>query len=455
MAQGRGTPHSPDINEDFRRQVAAFGHMLSMAQWLSPQELEVSQAQLTRKLLLHARRTTPFYRDRLDFDLGSPADIKKVWRNIPILTRQQAVQNRLKLMSRKPPRDMGPVREGKTSGTTGVPFVFRKNAAMDVVATALTERMFAWWSMEGSKSLAEIFTNVAGDDESDGRIAYGWHSGHLGGKKFSMGTRQDAETCFAWLTRCRASYFGSYPAILKDMAMKALDRGSDLRFEGLYSCAAVLDEETRDLCRAAFGTEIADTYGTQEVGHIAAQCPQCGQYHTSAEAVIVEVLRDDGSAAGPGEIGRVVVTPLYGYAMPLIRYALEDMAEVATSPSSCGRAHPTLRRILGRSRNLFRFRNGQSIWPIASSFWVSRFLPLAQFQIVQLDFDRIEVRYVPDASGRQPDVEGLAQRMRAVLQHEVEVAVRSVERIERTANGKLEECLSLVPASEDKRIGDS
>src|SRR5439155_11007545 len=101
------------------------------------------------------------------------------------------------------------------------------------------------------------------------------------------------------------------------------DRGIELKFERLFSFAAVLDQETRDLCRSAFGAEIADTYGTQEVGHIAAQCPACGDYHISAETVVVEVLRDDGSPAAPGEVGRVIVKPLYGSAMPLIRYAHE------------------------------------------------------------------------------------------------------------------------------------
>jgi phenylacetate-CoA ligase len=304
--------------------------------------------------------------------------------------------------------------------------------------------------MDGRKSLARISSD--GIWSRDGRITYGWHSRHVDGIKYFMGAYGDTELYLRWLTGCRPNYLGAYPAILKDLARLVLDRGSDLRFERLFSFAAVLDEETRDLCRAALGAEIADTYGTQEVGHIAAQCAQCGNYHTSAEAVIVEVLRDDGAPAAPGETGRVVVTPLYAYAMPLIRYSLEDMAEVAPAPASCGRAHPTLRRILGRARNLFRFRNGQSIWPIASSFRLSQFLPLAQFQVVQLDFDRIEVRYVPDASGRQPDAEGLAQRMRAVLKQEVVTTVRCVDRIERTANGKLEDCLSLIP--DGNPVGD-
>ena len=106
---------------------------------------------------------------------------------------------------------------------------------------------------------------------------------------------------------------------------------------------------TRELCRSAFGAEIADTYGAQEAGHIAAQCPDCGDYHLSADASVIEILRDDGSPAAAGETGRVIVTPLHNYAMPLVRYELGDYAEVGTSAPACERTLPTLRRNSGPS----------------------------------------------------------------------------------------------------------
>ena len=43
-------------------------------------------------------------------------------------------------------------------------------------------------------------------------------------------------------------------------------------------------------------------------------------------AFVVEVLRADGSACAPGETGRVVVTNLHNFAMPMIRYELGDQA---------------------------------------------------------------------------------------------------------------------------------
>jgi phenylacetate-CoA ligase len=140
----------------------------------------------------------------------------------------------------------------------------------------------------------------------------------------------------------------------------------------------------------------------------------------------------------------VIVTPLHGYGMPLIRYELGDFAQVGTEEPTCERRLPTLRRIMGRYRNLFRFRDGTRVWPVATLFRLPDFVALKQFQVVQTDFDHIEIRYVPDGSPGPIDLAELTQRVRTVLRQQVDVTVRAVDKIERTAIGKYEDCVSLV-----------
>ena len=110
-----------------------------------------------------------------------------------------------------------------------------------------------------------------------------------------------------------------------------------------------LTAEVRSKAQRAFGARVFDRYGVQELGHIAAECPDCGQYHVSAESMLVEVLRDDGTPASPGTTGKLVVTSLYNFAMPLIRYETGDSAEVGVA-GACLRSLPVLRRILGHPR---------------------------------------------------------------------------------------------------------
>jgi len=417
-----------------------------MTQWLSKEELRAYQASRVSELLLHARKTTDFYKNRLDADLGSPASIEKTWSNIPILTRAEAQKHRLKLISRKTPRASGPVIEGGTSGSTGTPFNYKTSAVSHVVARALTERMLRWWSVDGTKSFAQIAGGKARVAPPEGRTSYGWHSSHPEGVRYFLDVKSDVDAQLKWLLTRRPAYFGTYPPLLKELALTAQKRGTDLRFDLLVPFGTVVDEETRELCRVVFGAEIADTYGTQEAGHIAAQCRDCGEYHISAETGVIEVLRNDGAPARPGEIGRVVVTPLYNYAMPLIRYELGDLAKVGSAAPSCGRGLPTLRQILGRTRNMFRFRDGSTLWPVSGSFKLDDFIQLKRFQVVQTDLDHVEIRYERGETDRPIDLPALTQRMTAALRHPVTVLVREVDKIDRSASGKYEECISLIAA---------
>ena len=430
---------------DATAQIRDFGQTLAMTQWLSPQELRSYQAPLISKLLLHARKTTPYYKERLDVDLSSPHSMHKAWMQLPILSRADVVKNYEALTSRKSPRDSGPVVQGQTSGSTGVPVAYKKSNASVIAATTLLERMFGWWSIDGNRAYAHIAPD--GNKEApppDGRTLRGWHSHHPNGIKHFISVQADIDTHLQWLLARRPDYLATYSPILKELAITAQKRRVELRFSRMLSFGTVVDDETRELCKAAFGAEVADTYGAQEVDHIAAQCHDCGEYHASAEATIVEVLRADNTAAAPGETGRVVVTPLYNLAMPLIRYELGDMAVAGALPSACGRGLPALRRILGRTRNMFRFRDGSTLWPMSSAFRLGDFISLKQFQIVQTDFDHVEIRYVPHGLTAPIDLPTLAERVRRILRHPVEVSVRNVDRIDRAATGKYEECISLV-----------
>ena len=327
-----------------------------------------------------------------------------------------------------------------------MPLRYRITNAHDMANTALTERMFRWWRVDGKKSFALISQPSSEEHRSPhGLTTQGWHSARPnGGLKHFLSHAFDIDKQLDWLLARSPAYLASFSGIIRELAATAKRRGVALKLDLIFSTSAPLDAETRELCRSAFGAEIADTYGAQETGHIAAQCPDCGEYHRSADASVVEIVRDDGSPAAAGETGRVIVTPLHGYGMPLIRYELGDFAEVGTEAPNCERRLPTLGRIMGRYRNLFRFRDGTTIWPVATLFRLPDFVALKQFQIVQTDFDHIEIKYVPDGSPGPVDLAALTQRVRTVLRQQVDVTVRAVDKIERTAIGKYEDCVSLV-----------
>lgn len=74
-------------------------------------------------------------------------------------------------------------------------------------------------------------------------------------------------------------------------------------------------------------------------------------------------------------------------------------------------------------------------------------MPFCRYQLVQLDHEMIEFRYVPDGSGRKPDLPALSAYAREAIHPSVNLRVTEVERLPISASGKIEQFISNLPAS--------
>jgi phenylacetate-CoA ligase len=193
------------------------------------------------------------------------------------------------------------------------------------------------------------------------------------------------------------------------------------------------------------GVPLSDLYSAQEVGVIALQCPESGLLHVQSEHLLVDVLDEQGQPCREGKIGQVVVTDLHNFAMPLIRYALRDWAEVGPS-CSCGRGLPTLRRVVGRTRNMAVSPEGKLFWPVLETQRMLEVLPhLRQYQFEQTAIDAITVTLV---CAPAPTVEQLL-RLQTVLEQALGHAYRWRWRFQENpiplgVGGKFEEFVSLI-----------
>jgi phenylacetate-CoA ligase len=93
---------------------------------------------------------------------------------------------------------------------------------------------------------------------------------------------------------------------------------------------------------------VVEEYGATETGSLAGECPY-GRLHLWADRAIFEVHDPATGRTTPDGRGRLVVTPLYREAMPLLRYAIEDDVEVSYPDCPCGWVLPVV-RVLGRHR---------------------------------------------------------------------------------------------------------
>ncbi len=274
----------------------------------------------------------------------------------------------------------------------------------------------------------------------------GWGSATDGvvatGPAVVRGIEEDVDSQIDWLLRERPAYLITHPSMAAALARLSLERG--IRFDGLREVRTfgeLLADETRVLCREAWGVPVTDTYSTTETGYIALQCPDHQHYHVQSEGVLVEILDDAGAACTPGQSGRVVVTDLHNFAMPLIRYDVGDFAEVG-EVCACGRGLPVLRRIVGRVRNMLLTADGRRFWPAIGSRAIAEAGPIRQYQLVQKEYDLIEVRLVTAA----PLTREQETQVRELVQARLPVACRIklvyCERIARSAGGKFEDFMS-------------
>ena len=163
------------------------------------------------------------------------------------------------------------------------------------------------------------------------------------------------EQQWEWLQRTKPAYLDTMPSLVR-WPCEARGRQFGAGLKKILTAGEVVDASLRSLAAKRLGATIHDKYSTQEAGCMAIQCPECTSYHVQSEAVIVEVLDDSGRPCRPGEIGRVVVTPFFNFATPLIRYDVGDFAEVGATlqlraqPSDAVADHGAAPQHSGRAR---------------------------------------------------------------------------------------------------------
>ena len=216
------------------------------------------------------------------------------------------------------------------------------------------------------------------------------------------------------------------------------------------TAAGCLLPHMRELIQRVFRTGVFDQYGSREVAGIATECARHEGLHVPLQAVLVEVLRDDGTPTEPGETGRIVVTSLVNYAMPLIRYDIGDLGAWAESPCSCGRVWPLLREITGRISDTFVAADGTLVageylnYVFYLQDWVEK------FQVVQESARQVRARIVrrkdlPEVGDAEAaGLEEMVKKVHLALGDDCHVAFEFVDDIEPSASGKYRFTMSKV-----------
>ncbi|HEX2064600.1 MAG TPA: hypothetical protein VHE80_09290 [Acidimicrobiales bacterium] len=428
----------------------ALDHQLTETQWLPPHELESLQLGALGRLLRHACRTVPYYRHSpAHRDAAGAGDLTAAtWRRLPVLTRATVQADGPRLRSEAIPDGHTPVKEGTTSGSTGRPVSFLATRVTSLFWMALTLREHHWHERDLGGRLAVMRVSGREKVPPRGMEHPSWGTGldavYDTGPAGLFSIARDLSEQAAWLRDQDPDYVMSLPSNLLALAEHFRQAGWKLpRLRQVRSYGEAMDPGLRDACREAWGVDVVDLYSSQEVGYMALQCPRAEHYHVQSESVLVEVVDDDGNPCHPGQVGRVLVTALHNYAMPLLRYELGDYAEVG-GHCPCGRTLPVLARVMGRYRNMLRLPTGERFCPVFSIRSWAHIAAIRQMQVVQTELDHLEVRIVGPRPLNGPEEEELAGALREAWRYPFRVSFRYPPAVERSASLKFESFVSLV-----------
>ncbi|MEI8003288.1 MAG: phenylacetate--CoA ligase [Methanothrix sp.] len=255
------------------------------------------------------------------------------------------------------------VRYHVSSGTTGKPTV-----------VGYTKDDIETWS----ESLARAFTSIGLGPDDVVQVGYGYglftgglgvHYGaeRIGAAVLPVGTgnterqielMQDLGTT---AIACTPSYFLHIMEVAEKMGI-SIKNDTQLK-AGIFG-AEPWSLETRKRIEDATGINAYDIYGTSEIsGPLFTECHAKKGIHVWADMFLIEVL--DPKTDEPvqdGETGELVFTTLHKFALPLIRYRIGDLTIKNSEPCECGRTHPRIMRILGRTDDMLIIR-GINVFP--------------------------------------------------------------------------------------------
>lgn len=440
----------PALPEPKGAVLASLLAQMEQTQWLAPESLEEIQMRQLAVVLDHARQHSPFYRERLAGCGPVPeSGLQSFIAGIPLLRRADIQSQRERIDCRWYPPEHGRTTVSQSTGSTGEPVAVRRTELNALIWMANTLRDHLWQRRDFRRPLAIIRALIAEDGpvswpDWGTPVRYLFHSG----PSFALNLQTDVARQAAWLRGIGPGYLLTYPnnlsALLDIVERESAAAAGMEKLVQIRTIGETLHDAVRERCDQLLGIPVSDVYTSQEIGVIAIECPDGGGYHVMSESVVVELLREDGSACAPGDVGRVVVTDLHNHATPLIRYETGDLA-VAESACSCGRGLPRLRRIIGRERNLLRLPDGRRHWPLVGAFGFREIAPVRQYQVVQRSLERVTLRLATERPLRTDEESRLAAVLTEFLGYPFAVDFEYFpEGIPRGRGGKFEDFYSEV-----------
>lgn len=377
-----------------------------------------------RKLIAHAVRTTEFYKD---FDPDTPLE------KMPVMNKD-AYRSHYEECQSSVYKEASDNRIMYTSGSTGTPFAMIQNRNKILHNTAasiflgaaggyyigMKEAFIRMWVGDHAKKswLSRTAENLIMMDCSN-------LDDEALGKMVSVIRKKKVKCIIGYSSAIGelGRYIEKYHVDTKDFCVKAI-----------LPISESMPSEVRRNLKKIFRCTVRSWYSNEENGIMGLQREEDESYYIDTESYYYEILKlDSDEPAEPGELGRIVITDLYNYAIPLIRYDNGDLA-VAERKEKDGRFRLYLKELYGRRGDMIYDCKGRIVSPFVLLNGLSMAKGIDQYRFIQED----ETRYTLWLNGdkEQIDEKAILDFIGPYFGEEAEITVEYVDEIPVLNSGK-------------------
>lgn len=410
---------------------------LEKQQWWPADRLRMLQWERLQKLLAYAAEHSPFYRDLFQAHGISPDTFQNHddLLRIPVTTKSDIRNNLDRFISDE--FDRAQLVSAKTGGSTGVSLQLffdeacqeRRNAAQ-----LLADRWSGW---DLGMKKAAVWGNPPVAETLKQKLRH-----HLLDRTIYLDTMNLNNTTMGdfvqrWREEQPGAVFGHAHSIFI-FACYLRDQGiTDLRPKGIVATSMMLLDHERKVIEQVFDCAVTNRYGCEEVGLIACECERHDGMHLNIPHVYVEFLDGDNKPVKPGEPGKIVVTDLNNFAMPLIRYRVEDVGVYRERACSCGRGLPILERLEGRVADFLKLPDGGQVAGISLvERTLTKVAGIEQMQLIQEAKDLIVINRVRGKEYNEDTDKRIIEALKEVFGDQVTLTINDVIHLSQEPSGK-------------------
>lgn len=307
---------------------------LSQSQNWNIERLKDYQLSKLKELLNYAYENSEYYKDNFIKNSFHPNNVKSLadLKNVPIITKEELLRNAHRIQIKNCPEKPF---YSETSGSSGRPLVFYRDADWDAWHRASVYRGYSWYDVKPWEKNGYLWGyNLSFKRRIKTRLLDYLQN------RFRLFSYKDEEIDKFVKKLTMASFLSGYSSMIYEIAKKINEDEKpkpQLNLKMIKGTSEKIFYKYQLEVKKAFGKKIISEYGAAEAGIIAFECP-LGNMHINMETVIVEE-----------EYNEIIVTNLISKSFPIIRYKLGDSIEIdKITRCDCGMQHYIIKEVLGR-----------------------------------------------------------------------------------------------------------